>query len=141
MIKPPVKVKLLNEDSIPPLRATEMAGGFDLHATMSCVLAPGAAMLMPAGVAMEIPKGWQGQVWPRSGLAVRHQVDRLAGLIDADYRGEVKISLINHGDLPVEIRKGDRIAQITFVPHLEDIEIVDELTPTDRQGGFGSTGV
>ena len=107
-------------------------------------LAPGARALIPTGLALEIPVGCEAQVRPRSGLAIKHGVTLLntPGTIDADYRGELMVILINHGSEPFLVRRGDRIAQLVIVPVAQVAVVsVDALTDTERgQGGFGSTG-
>ena len=132
-----------------PLPAYETAGaaGLDLRAavTETLVLAPGERALVPTGLAMQLPEGFEGQVRPRSGLAVRHGVTVLnaPGTVDSDYRGEIKVPLINHGSEPFPITRGDRIAQLVIAPvtHAELAEVA-ALDPTGRgAGGFGSTGV
>ena len=107
-------------------------------------LAPGTRALIPTGFALEIPIGYEAQVRPRSGLAIKHGVTLLnsPGTIDADYRGELMVIMINHGSEPFVVRRGDRIAQLVIAPvsHVE-IVAVEELGATPRgQGGFGSTG-
>lgn len=132
-----------------PLPAYETAGaaGLDLRAaiTETLVLAPGERALVPTGLAMQLPEGFEGQVRPRSGLAVRHGVTVLnaPGTVDSDYRGEIKVPLINHGSEPFPITRGDRIAQLVIAPvtHAELVEVA-ALDPSGRgAGGFGSTGV
>ncbi|HEY7411702.1 MAG TPA: dUTP diphosphatase [Vicinamibacteria bacterium] len=118
------------------------AAGADLCASAAVTLAPGARAAVPTGLFLEIPAGHVGLVWPRSGLAVRHGLDTLAGVIDSDYRGEVKVVLVNHGPEPVAIQAGDRIAQL-LVQRVERavFEPTDVLGATTRgEGGFGSTG-
>ena len=132
------------------LPAYESAGaaGMDLRAAVAedapLTLAPGARALVPTGLVFEIPEGYEGQVRPRSGLAFRHGVTCLntPGTIDADYRGEVKVLLINHGDEPFEITRGARIAQMVVAPALQVVlELRDAAGETVRgAGGFGSTG-
>lgn len=107
-------------------------------------LAPGARVLIPTGFALEIPVGYEAQVRPRSGLALRHGVTLLntPGTIDADYRGELMVILINHGSETFTVRRGDRIAQLVIAPVAQvEIVAVEELAVTARgTGGFGSTG-
>ncbi len=129
-----------------PVRATEQAAGFDLHAAVetSLLLEPGDRALVPTGIAVALPPGYEGQVRPRSGLAVRHGVSLVnaPGTIDADYRGEIKVILINLGAEPVTFERGDRVAQLVIqrLPAIE-WEAVDELPATSRgAGGFGHTG-
>ena len=108
------------------------------------VLEPGARALVPTGIRVEIPPGFEGQVRPRSGLAVQHGVTVLnaPGTVDSDYRGEIAVVLVNLGDVPYSIRRGDRIAQIVIARvALPSWEEVERLSESDRgAGGFGSTG-
>ncbi len=137
-----IPVKLLTENAIMPTRGTEQAAGLDLYAAESKMLIPGDRAIVGTGVSIAIPKGFVGLIWPRSGLAVRHGIDVLAGVIDADYRGELCVVLINHGKVDCHIDVGDRIAQLVIQPvaMLEPVE-ADDLPPTVRgEGGFGSTG-
>jgi dUTP pyrophosphatase len=132
-----------------PLPAAASAGssGFDLRAALDgeVVLRPGERLLVPTGLAVEIPAGWEGQVRPRSGLALRHGIGMVnaPGTIDSDYRGEVGVLLINHGAEPFTLRRGDRIAQLV-IARVESVEWeeAEALDGSDRgEGGFGSTGV
>jgi dUTP pyrophosphatase len=130
-----------------PERATAHAAGFDLRAAVTApmVVDPGARALVPTGVAIAVPPGYEGQVRPRSGLALKSGITLLnaPGTIDADYRGEVGVIVVNHGKDPVTIARGDRIAQLV-IQKLADVtlESVDELPETSRgAGGFGHTGV
>ena len=130
-----------------PKRMSEAAAGFDLHAAVAepVVLQPGERTLIPCGFAMAMPIQLEAQIRPRSGLAFKHGITGLnsPGTIDADYRGEVKVLLINHGQEPFEIARGERIAQMVFqlLPEIEVCE-TDELPDTLRgSGGFGHTGV
>jgi dUTP pyrophosphatase len=133
-----------------PLPAYETAGaaGLDLRAALPegpLRLEPGERLLVPTGLVLELPVGTEGQVRPRSGLALRHGVTLLntPGTIDADYRGEVKVILINHGQRTFTVEHGDRIAQLVVAAVLQaEIVEVAELSETTRgAGGFGSTGV
>lgn len=129
-------------DGIPPSRSTAHAAGADLHAAEDQTLAPGERRLVSTGLRVAIPEGHVGLVWPRSGIAVRDGIDTMAGVIDSDYRGEVRVLLINHGREPFRIRRGDRIAQL-LVQRVDPAEFVpaDELPESARgEGGFGSTG-
>ncbi|RUS46306.1 dUTP diphosphatase [Cohnella sp. AR92] len=144
----PVQLKRLpgNEDIALPRQMSEWAAGFDLHAAVvePLVLAPGERALVPTGFAMAMPRELEAQIRPRSGLAYKHGITCLnsPGTIDADYRGEVKVLLINHGQQPFAIERGERIAQMVFqlVPQVS-LEEVDELSETLRgEGGFGHTG-
>lgn len=136
-----------NEDIKLPERMSEWAAGFDLHAAVAepTTLAPGERGLIPTGFAMAMPEQLEAQIRPRSGLAYKHGITCLnsPGTIDADYRGEVKVILINLGQEPFVITRGERIAQMVFqkVPKIS-IGEVDELPDTVRgAGGFGHTGV
>jgi dUTP pyrophosphatase len=118
------------------------AAGADLYANEALTLAPGERAPVATGLRVEIPSGYAGLVWPRSGLAVRHGIDTLAGVIDSDYRGEVRVVLVNHGREPFRIEPGDRIAQLV-VQKVERAAFVtaSELAGTLRgERGFGSTG-
>lgn len=133
------------DDIAPPLRATAGAAGYDLHAAEEVTIEPGRFRAIATGYAIAIPEGYEGQVRPRSGLAARHGVTVLnaPGTIDADYRGEVKVILINHGAAPVTLRRNERIAQLVVAPVAEtQFETVASLPETARgAGGFGSTGL
>ena len=127
-----------------PARAREDDAGLDLYAAQAVTIEPGSRVLVPTGIALAIPPGYAGFVLPRSGLALRHGITALntPGLIDAGYRGEVKVLLINHDRAAATIARGDRIAQLV-IQRVEPAELVevDELPPSDRGiGGFGSTG-
>ncbi len=129
-----------------PQYQTAGAAGVDLHAAISApiTIAPGARALISTGLRMAIPKGFEGQVRPRSGLAAKHGVTVLnsPGTIDSDYRGEVKVLLINFGQEPVTFSPHDRIAQIVFAPvTIAKLEMGSSLDETERgSGGYGSTG-
>ena len=118
------------------------AAGADLRASEALVIPPGGRAAVPTAVRLEIPPGHAGLVWPRSGLAVRHGIDTLAGVIDSDYRGELKVVLVNHGDQPFAIAAGDRIAQL-LVQRVEraTFRAADGVGDSGRgSAGFGSTG-
>ncbi len=129
-----------------PAYQSELAAGLDLLAAIDgkVTLAPGERALVPTGLAMALPAGFEAQVRPRSGLAARHGVTVLntPGTIDADYRGEVKVILVNLGQDPFDINRGDRIAQMVVAPVIQAaIREVEALSETVRgAGGFGSTG-
>ena len=136
-----------------PTHASPGSAGFDLRAALDgvdgaggeVVLRPGERLLVPTGLVLEIPPGWEGQVRPRSGLALRHGVGvvNAPGTIDSDYRGEVGVILINLGEAPFTLRRGDRIAQLV-ISRVETVEWeeADRLESSGRGGGgFGSTGV
>ncbi len=142
-----VRVKRVRQTAEPlplPRYQTVGAAGMDLLADESISLRPGQWALVPTGLAVEIPSGFEAQIRPRSGLALRHGIGLLnaPGTIDADYRGEVQVLLVNFGADEVLIRRGDRIAQMVVAPVVHAVlQAVDELTPTNRgPGGFGHTG-
>ncbi len=129
-----------------PGYASEDAAGLDLLAAIEAPveLAPGQRKLIPTGISIALPRGYEAQVRPRSGLALRHGVGLLnsPGTIDADYRGEIGVILINHGDLPFAIARGDRIAQLVVAPVTRLAWRESEALPASARGkgGFGSTG-
>jgi dUTP pyrophosphatase len=129
-----------------PARATPGSAGFDLHAALEkdLVLAPGERALVPTGFAIAVPAGYEVQVRPRSGLALRHGIvlPNAPGTIDPDYRGEVRVILMNAGHEPYTLRRGDRVAQLVVAPVAAAVfEEVDSLEETERgSGGFGHTG-
>jgi dUTP pyrophosphatase len=139
-----IKVKLLRGEAKIPIKGTEDAAGYDLYSCEEHVFLPECRRLISTGIALEIPGGYEGQIRPRSGLAAKKGLTVLnsPGTIDADYRGEVKVLLINHSGENMVIYKGDRIAQIVFSKIPKTIlTIVDEVKKTKRgSGGFGSTG-
>ncbi len=126
-----------------PVYATEGAAGADLFAFLDAplVIAPGHRSLVPTGIHIAIPEGFEGQVRPRSGLALRHGLEAHLGTIDADYRGEIRVLVFNLGEEDVAISPGERIAQIVFAPVARARFRAGELGATTRgQGGFGHTG-
>jgi dUTP pyrophosphatase len=143
---PRVQIRRLRPDAMLPRYQTPDAAGMDLHAALDgpMQVAPGAVISVPTGVSMAIPRGFEGQVRPRSGLAAKHAVTvvNAPGTIDADYRGAVMVLLINHGREPFTISHGDRIAQLVIAPVSQaELLEVSELDQTERgAGGFGSTG-
>jgi dUTP pyrophosphatase len=143
-----VKIKRLEggRDIPLPIRMTEHAAGFDLCAAVreNVVLQPGEIKLIPCGFAMAVPPGYEAQVRPRSGLSTKFGITMInaPGTIDADYRGEVHVPLINHGKAPFTVERGMRIAQMLILPvPAVMLEEVDDLDETSRgKGGFGHTG-
>ena len=136
-----------NEDLSLPVYRSENSSGMDIRASVKdpVLLEPGEIRLIPTGLAVSVPPGYEAQLRPRSGLALRHGIGMVnsPGTIDSDYRGEIGIILTNWGDETFTIRRGDRIAQMIIckVYHAELVE-VDELDHTSRgQGGFGHTGI
>lgn len=143
-----VRIQRLDHGNDLPLPgyATDRSAGVDLRAAVDSTIeiAPGGRALVPTGFKLEIPEGYEGQVRPRSGLAWRQGVGlpNAPGTIDSDYRGEVKVILINWSDEPVTIARGERIAQLVIAPVVHaELEPAEELSPTVRDtGGFGHTG-
>ncbi len=149
MDKIPVKIKRVHGENDLPLPAYESEGssGMDIRAAVEeeLTLNPGEIRLIPTGLAVAIPQGYEGQVRPRSGLALKHGIGMVnsPGTIDSDYRGEIGIIVINWGQRPFKIRRGDRIAQIIIArAYRADITEVNDLDSTQRGGGgFGHSGV
>ena len=140
-----VRFKRLSPDAVLPAYAHPGDAGMDIRSIDDLEIAPGTRALVHTGLVMALPAGWEAQVRPRSGLALKHGVTVLntPGTIDAGYRGEVGVILANFGDAPFAVKKGDRIAQVVIAPvttaAIEETDVVDD---TDRGGGgFGSTGV
>jgi dUTP pyrophosphatase len=131
-----------------PAYQSALAAGLDLLAAVAedapIILAPGKYALVPTGLSIALPPGYEAQVRPRSGLAARHGVTVLnaPGTVDADYRGEIGVPLINHGDVPFTVRRGERIAQMVIASVVQaELVPVTTLSSTERgSGGFGSTG-
>lgn len=130
-----------------PKYETSQAAGMDIAAAVDepVVIDPGKRVLLPTGFAVAIPDGYEIQVRPRSGLAMKYGITVInsPGTIDADYRGEVKVGLVNHGDEPFTVQRGDRIAQMILAPVVQaELQVVDNLDQTERgRGGFGHTGI
>ena len=147
MVQVKVKVKKLHPEAVIPSYMTDHAAGMDLCTVIDAavVLAPGERTLLPTGLAMEIPPGFEGQVRPRSGLALKKGIALVnsPGTIDADYRGEIGIIIINHSNEPVEFLPGDRVAQLIIAPVTQAVLVeTDGLNDSVRSsGGFGHTGV
>ena len=141
-----LEVLITRLDPAVPLPAYARPGdaGVDLAAAEDVDLEPGERAVVRTGIAIALPDGYAGFVHPRSGLAARHGITVLnaPGTVDADYRGEVSVLLINHGDAPFAIRRGERIAQMVIAPVAQaQLVAVDQLSTTDRgSGGYGSTG-
>lgn len=134
-----------NDDLPLPTRQTNMAAGFDLHATIDAEIKKGERLLIPTGIKIALPFGYEAQIRPRSGLALKHGITVLntPGTVDADYRGELKVLLINLGQEDFIVNKGDRIAQMV-IAKVETVEfkLVEELPESERgDKGYGSTGV
>lgn len=144
---PRLLVRRIHEAAELPRRMSADAAGLDLAACLPGgpeTLVPGERRLIPTGVALAIPTGYEGQVRPRSGLALRHGISivNAPGTIDADYRGELKVILINLGDAPFVVQHGERIAQLVVAPvAMAEVDEVELLPDAARgEGGFGSTG-
>ncbi|MDY5576761.1 MAG: dUTP diphosphatase [Lachnospiraceae bacterium] len=141
-----VNIKKLNENAVIPAYGSEFAAGADLYACLdeAVVIEPGKTVFVKTGLAMEVPAGYAGLIYARSGLACKKGLApaNKVGVIDADYRGEIIVALYNHSSEPITVEHGERIAQMVITPYLTaDFQEVDELSDTTRgQGGFGSTG-
>jgi dUTP pyrophosphatase len=143
-----VAIARCHPEAVLPQRMTEHAAGYDLAACLgeggTLELPPRGRARVPTGLRIAIPAGYEGQVRPRSGLAAKHGVTVLnaPGTIDADYRGELAVLLVNLGEEPFRIAHGDRIAQLVIAPVIDvALELADDVAPTPRgEGGFGSTG-
>ena len=139
-----MKIKLLSDKAMIPYRGSEEAAGYDLYSIDSVNINPGECKLISTGIAIQLPTGYFGAIFPRSGTAVKRGL-RLANcvaVIDSDYRGEIIVALHNHSNSPYVTKPGERIAQLIFIPYLA-IELVEteNLSLTERgQKGFGSTG-
>lgn len=149
-----MEIKLLSSTAQPPVRGSEYAAGFDLYADSiegasspkdwSLQINPGETVKINTGIAIALPDGTFGGIYPRSGLATKQGLApaNKVGVIDEDYRGAVIVALYNHSNIPQIIHQGDRIAQLIIQPYVwEPLHVVDELSITDRgDGGFGSSG-
>jgi len=140
-----LKIKLINEDALLPIQANPGDAGLDLFSAEEKIIESGETELISTGIILELPKGTEAQIRPRSGLALKHSVTILnsPGTIDEGYRGEIKIILINHGKKDFKIEKQMRIAQMVIAPIVAvNITQVEEISNTERgTGGFGSSGV
>lgn len=138
-----IKIKAEDESLVPDYETLGSAGA-DLKANESGILQPNERRLIKTGISIELPLGYEAQVRPRSGLALKHGISMVntPGTIDSDYRGEIGIILINHGDKPFEYKKGDRIAQLVIAKHSRaEFILTENLSQTQRgTGGFGHTG-
>jgi dUTP pyrophosphatase len=140
-----IKFKRLNSVGCLPSKGSKEAAGFDVNSAEEVCIRPGCRQAIKTGLAMSMPVGWECQVRPRSGLALKNGITIInaPGTVDSDYRGELLIALVNHSSEQFLVTKGMRIAQLVFkeAPQVKLVE-VEELDPTDRgAGGFGSTGV
>lgn len=139
---PSLQVKLLSPTAKPPTRGSAFAAGYDLYASAPATLRSKSRGIVSTSISIAVPAGTYGRIAPRSGLAAKHGIDTGAGVIDADYRGEVKVLLFNLGDEDFEIKEGDRVAQLILERIVTpDVEVVEVLEESVRgAGGFGSTG-
>lgn len=141
-----IKVKKLNERAVMPAYGSEFAAGADLYACIESdvTVAPHQTVMIPTGIALELPVGYGGFVYARSGLASKRDLApaNKVGVVDCDYRGEVKVALHNHGESAQTVSVGERIAQLVVAPYITaEFEEAEELSETARgAGGFGSTG-
>lgn len=137
-----MKVVLMNVSAKAPTRGSALAAGHDLYSSVKTVIKARGRGVVPLGIKIALPEGTYGRVAPRSGHAVKRGIDTGAGVVDADYRGELGVVLFNHSDDDFEIEVGDRVAQIIIEKiSMEDISVVDDLDETARAaGGYGSTG-
>ena len=139
-----MKIKLLSDKAKVPTRGSEKAAGWDLYAATDAIIPPHSTIKVSTDIAIELPAGYFGAVFARSGLATKQGLRpaNCVGVIDSDYRGPVIVALHNDSDQIREIFSGDRIAQLVFIPYSSwDWEVVDELSDTDRgDGGFGHSG-
>ena len=142
----PVRVKILRNGAKLPTYGTAEAAGADLYACLETpvIIAPGATAFIPTGIALEVPRHCAGLIYARSGLACKRGLApaNKVGVVDSDYRGEIKVVLLNHSNQPQTLQPGERVAQFVITPVLTPAyEEVEELTDTTRgTGGFGSTG-
>ena len=142
-----ISVKKLNPNAILPTYGSAEAAGADLYACLDTpvTIAPSASAFIPTGLAMEIPLGYAGLIYARSGLACKRGLApaNKVGVVDSDYRGEIIVALHNHSGNPRTVAHGERVAQFVITPVLIPVyEVAEELSDTERaQGGFGSTGV
>ncbi|HOJ64463.1 MAG TPA: dUTP diphosphatase [Spirochaetota bacterium] len=140
-----IKIKLLNQNAKIPIKATEHASGFDLFSAEEAIIKPKEFKAISTGIAIEMPQYIEAQIRPRSGLAMKYGITVLnaPGTIDSDYRGEIKVILINHSNNEFKIEVGTRIAQMVFTEIIKsNFQQVESLNESDRgDGGFGSTGL
>ena len=138
-----IDIQLLNDKAKVPTRSTTGAAAFDLYATEDILIIPGTSEVVPTGIAMKIPEGWFGLLTHRSSMAFRGDCIASLGVIDADYRGEVKVKMFNLGAEGIYIKVGDRVGQIAFIESYQgtSLNVVEQLPNTTRGTlGFGSTG-
>ena len=137
-----INVKKLEPNAKIPTRANQSDAGWDLYSLVTRSISPSQRVTIRTGISLQIPEEYVGLIWPRSGMSVKNGIDVLAGVVDSGYRGEIKVCLLNTSREWMDIKEGDRIAQILFqeVPHFQ-LQEVDILQNSDRgEGGFGSSG-
>ena len=139
----PLLVKITGPHGIEPRRGSALAAGYDLSSSAHCVIPARGRFLVPLSISMAIPRGYYGRIAPRSGLASKHGIDVGAGVVDADYRGELFALLFNHSDEDFTVNRGDRVAQLVIERiATPEVRLVLDHDETERgAGGFGSTGV
>jgi dUTP pyrophosphatase len=137
-----MRIKRIHKDATIPTKGSDGAAGYDLYSTEDYKLCVGERKLFKTGLQIEIPSGLYGRIAPRSGLAYKHGIDVLAGVIDSDYRGDIGVILINFGNEAFEVKTRDRIAQLIFESYDDTIFMEEgKLSESDRgEGGYGSTG-
>jgi deoxyuridine 5'-triphosphate nucleotidohydrolase len=139
-----LEIKLLTDSAKLPTYGSSDAAGLDLYADEILTLGTGSQVMVRTGIAVAIPRGHVGFIWPRSGLANKKRIDTRAGVIDSDYRGELKVLLVNDGGMAFPINRGDRIAQLVIQKYSGDMPLmcVNEFSAHSERGanGFGSTG-
>ncbi|KAH6709510.1 dUTPase-like protein [Leptodontidium sp. MPI-SDFR-AT-0119] len=140
--EPPLLIKKLSDKARLPTRGSAFAAGYDLYAAKDTVVPSRGKVLVDTDISMAVPEGTYGRIAPRSGLASKHMIDTGAGVIDADYRGQVKVLLFNHGEKDFEVKEGDRVAQLVleriYTPEVVEVKELEESVR--GAGGFGSTG-
>lgn len=139
---PPLLIKKLSPTAKLPTRGSAFSAGYDLYASRPCTIPARGKALVETDIALAVPAGTYGRVAPRSGLAAKHFIDTGAGVIDADYRGPLKVLLFNHGEADFEVQEGDRVAQLVveriYTPEVLEVQELEESVR--GAGGFGSTG-
>ena len=142
-----IRVKRLKENAIMPTYGSAEAAGADLYACLTepMTIQPGESVFIPTGLAMELPVGFAGLIYARSGIANKRGLapSNKVGVVDSDYRGEIFFAMVNNDSVPKTVENGDRIGQLMIMPVIQpNYEVVDELDETERgEGGFGSTGI
>ncbi|KAH7627306.1 dUTPase-like protein [Sordaria sp. MPI-SDFR-AT-0083] len=140
---PPLLIKKLSDKARLPTRGSAFAAGYDIYASKETTIPARGKGLVDTDISMAVPEGTYGRIAPRSGLAAKNYIDVGAGVIDADYRGQVKVLLFNHSDVDFQVKEGDRVAQLVleriYTPEVVEVQELEESVR--GAGGFGSTGV